>query len=277
VSGPDRAAADGSEPSPGALLALAEDLAIRAGRLAQELRTVAIAGGETKSSLTDLVTEADRAAEEAIIGGILAARPHDAVLGEETVARSGTSGVRWIIDPIDGTTNYVYGVPAYAVSIAVEAAGELVAGVVHDPVAHATFAATRGGGATCNGRPIRCSDREELATSLVGTGFSYLARRRADQARLLVQVLPRVRDIRRFGAASLDLCAVACGRLDAYYEHGLQPWDLAAGWLIASEAGAVVGDLRGGPPSGQHVVAAPPALFQPLVELLVGAGGLDIS
>lgn len=261
----------------GALLDLARDLAERAGRLAQELRSVAANEDQTKSSLTDLVTEADRAAEEAIIGGILAVRPDDAILGEETAARAGTSGVRWIIDPIDGTTNYVYGVPAYAVSIAVERDGELVAGVVHDPVARTTYAATHGGGATRDGRPIRCSTREVLATSLIGTGFSYLAPRRADQARVLLELLPRIRDIRRFGAASLDLCAVAEGRLDAYYEHGLELWDLAAGWLIAREAGATVGDLRGGPPSGEHLIAAPPALFEPLRELLVSAGALDVS
>jgi myo-inositol-1(or 4)-monophosphatase len=258
------------------LLDLALALATEAGQLVQELRAVAVTGGETKSSHTDLVTEADRAAEQAIIGGILAARPRDAILGEETTARPGTSGVRWVIDPIDGTTNYVYGIPAYAVSIAVERHGQVEVGVVHDPVERVTFAATLGGGATRNGEPIRCSDRDVLATALIGTGFSYLAHRRADQARLLLELLPRVRDIRRFGAASLDLCAVAMGRLDAYYEHGLQPWDLAAGTLIASEAGAVVGDLTGGRPSGEHVVAAPPQLFDPLVELLVRAGALEV-
>lgn len=262
---------------PQTLLSLAVDLAQQAGRLVEELRDGAVRAGETKSSLTDHVTEADRAAERAIIAGILATRPDDAILGEETSARDGTSGVRWVIDPIDGTTNFVYGIPAYAVSIAVERDGQVVAGVVHDPVAPCTYTATRGGGAARDGRPIRCSTRTELATALIGTGFSYLAARRAQQARLLAELLPRVRDIRRFGAASLDLCAVASGRLDAYYEHGLQPWDLAAGWLIAHEAGAVVGDLRGGDPSSEHLVAAAPALFEPLVGLLVGAGALDVT
>jgi myo-inositol-1(or 4)-monophosphatase len=255
-----------------ALLGLARELAERAGLLVQERRAEAVLTGTTKSSATDLVTEADRAAEQAIIAGILAVRPTDAILGEESVARSGTSGVRWIVDPIDGTTNYVYGLPAYAVSIAVERDGEIVVGVVHDPVGRITYTARRGHGASCDGRPLSCSDRSELATALVATGFSYASDQRAQQAAVLVEVLPRIRDIRRFGAASLDLCAVAAGRVDAYYEQGLQPWDLAAGWLIAREAGARVGDLRGGPPSGQYVVAAAPALFRPLVSLLVDAG-----
>ena len=281
-SGPTHAATDPSrteadENGDLALLALARDLAERAGVLVQERREVAVLTGSTKSSATDLVTEADRAAEQAIITGILEVRPQDAVLGEESAARSGTSGVRWIVDPIDGTTNYVYGVPAYAVSIAVERDGEVVVGVVHDPVARVTYSARRGHGATCDGRPIACSDRAELATALLGTGFSYSSARRARQAQLLLEVLPRVRDIRRFGAASLDLCAVATGRLDAYYEQGLQPWDLAAGALIAAEAGAVLGDLAGGPPSGTFTVAAAPALFGPLVQLLQEAGATDTA
>jgi myo-inositol-1(or 4)-monophosphatase len=280
VSGPPAAPDGAPAPDPAAqdaaLLALAEDLARRAGALVQRLRVGAVGGPTTKSSLTDYVTEADRAAERSIIDGIVAARPGDAVLGEESDARSGTSGVRWLVDPIDGTTNYVYGIPAYAVSIAAERDGQMVAGVVHDPVAGSTFAARRGAGATCNGAPIACSQRADLGTALVGTGFAYLAERRAQQAGVLLRVLPRVRDIRRMGSAALDLCSVACGRLDAYYERGLQPWDLAAGWLIAVEAGAVVGDLRGGDPSGEHTVAAPPALFGKLVELLIEAGADDI-
>lgn len=260
-----------------ALLELADRLAREAGALVLELRQEAVGSSQSKSSLTDLVTEADRRAERTIIDGILAARPDDAVLGEETAARTGTSGVRWIVDPIDGTTNYVYGIPAYAVSIAVERNGVVVAGVVHDPANATTYAAARGAGATRDGQPVRCSAAAELSTALIATGFSYLAPRRAEQARLLVEVLPRVRDIRRAGSAALDLCGVAGGHLDGYYEHGLQPWDLAAGWLIASEAGATVGDLRGGDPSGEHLVAAAPALFAPLVELLVRAGALDIG
>lgn len=258
--------------SPPALLRLAEGLAHRAGALVEAVRLEAVALGQTKSSLTDHVTEADRAAEAAITEGILAARPDDAVLGEEAGERPGASGVRWIIDPIDGTTNYLYDIGAYAVSIAAERDGVVVAAVVHDPRHDVTFSACAGGGATRNGQPIRCSAKADLPTALVGTGFAYQAQRRAAQADVLAGVLPQVRDIRRIGAASLDLCAVACGRLDAYYEHGLNLWDLAAGWLIALEGGAVVGDLRGGPPTGDVVVAAGPGLFDPLVALLVGAG-----
>lgn len=264
------------QPHDGALLDLAVTLATRAGRLVQEMRMEAVRDSDTKSSRTDLVTEADRAAERAIIEGITAARPDDAVLGEESTARSGSTGVRWIVDPIDGTTNYVYGIAAYAVSIAVELDGTIVAGVVHDPANALTYRARRGGGSWLNGDRIRCSQRSELATALLGTGFSYLSARRAAQAQLLSHVLPRVRDIRRAGSAALDLCSVASGRLDAYYEHGLQPWDLSAGWLIATEAGATVGDLCGGEPSSEHLVAAPPALFGPLVDLLVEGGGLDL-
>jgi myo-inositol-1(or 4)-monophosphatase len=259
------------------LLEIARGLAESAGRLVEETRREAVAASDTKSSATDHVTAADRAAERIITEGILAVRPTDAVLGEEDGVRRGTSGVRWVIDPIDGTTNYLYDLPAYAVSIAAEHDGRLVAGVVHDPRNAITFAASLGGGATRNGRPIRCSGRRDLATALVGTGFSYRPEQRERQARLLVEVLPRVRDIRRFGAAALDLCAVACGQLDAYYEHGLNHWDLAAGWLIAAEAGAVVGDLRGGPPSPELVVAAPPDLFDALVELLATTGAHDLA
>lgn len=264
-------------PAPSELLALAEDVAVRAGALVERTRLEAVASHDTKSSLTDLVTEADRAAERAIIEGVLAARPLDGILGEEGGERAGTSGVRWIVDPIDGTTNYVYDLPAYAVSIAAERAGVVVAGVVHDPRAGVTYAAHAGGGATRNGHPVRCSSLVDLATALVGTGFSYDAGRRRTQAELLLGVLPHVRDIRRMGSAALDLCAVATGTLDAYYEHGLNPWDLAAGWLIASEAGASVGDLEGGPPSPRCVVAAAPGLFPGLVDLLVAAGGLDLT
>jgi myo-inositol-1(or 4)-monophosphatase len=180
--------------------------------------------------------------------------------------------VRWLIDPIDGTTNYLYGLPGFAVSIAAEVDGAVSVGVVDSPLHHDVFAAARGRGATRNGAPIVASDKAELPTALIATGFSYEAGRRRRQAAVLAEVLPRVRDIRRLGAASVDLCAVACGRVDAYYERGLGPWDLAAGGLIAAEAGATIGDLDGGPPSGVFVLAAAPAIFEPLRELLVSAG-----
>lgn len=226
----------------------------------------------TKSTSTDMVTEMDRASERLIAERIIAARPADAIVGEEGADRTGTSGVRWLIDPIDGTTNYLYGHPGFAVSIAAELDGETVAGVVHVPLHHDVFSAVRGRGATRNGAPITVSSQRDIGDALVGTGFSYERERRARQAAVLLDVLPKVRDIRRMGAASVDLCSVACGRLDAYYERGLGPWDLAAGALIATEAGAVLGDLRGGAASGDFVLAAAPEIFEPLRALLDAAG-----
>lgn len=229
-----------------------------------------------KSSLTDMVTEMDQAAERQIVDGILSERPDDAVLGEEGTRRDGTSGVRWIIDPLDGTTNYLYGHPGFAVSIAAELGGEVVAGVVTDPLHGEVFTAVRGEGARRNGEPIAVSTETDLRRALLATGFGYDPRRRVNQARVLVDVLGRVRDIRRMGAASVDLCSVACGRLDGYWEAGLQRWDFAAGALIANEAGAVVGDLDGGPPSTTFTLAAPPALFDPLRTILAAAGAGDV-
>jgi myo-inositol-1(or 4)-monophosphatase len=255
-------------PDPAALLSLAHRLAEEAGQLLLDgLAAVEILG--TKSSLTDMVSTMDGASEEHIVGGILEARPDDGIVGEEGTDHAGTSGVRWIIDPLDGTTNFLYALPAYAVSIAVEVDGVVVAGVVADPSHRETFAATLHGGATCNGKPIACSDARVLAHALIGTGFSYEPDRRARQGDVVADLLPRVRDIRRFGAAALDLCWVGCGRLDAFYEKGLQPWDLAAGALIAREAGALTGDLHGGAASTAFTLAAAPAVFDDVRRLLV--------
>ena len=194
-----------------------------------------------------MVTEMDRASERLLVDGILGARPDDGVLGEEGTDQAGTSGVRWILDPLDGTTNYLYGHAGFAVSIGVQIDGVSVAGVVHDPLHGEVFTATLGGGAQRNGRPISVSEESQLGNALVATGFSYEPSRRLLQAQVLAQVIPHVRDIRRMGAAAVDLCSVACGRVDAYYERGLHPWDHAAGALIAREAGALVGHLHGGP------------------------------
>jgi len=253
------------------LLALAHQLAEEAGQLLLDGLTVAEILG-SKSSPTDMVTSMDRASERHVVDGIRAARPDDAIVGEEGTADEGTSGVRWIIDPLDGTTNYLYGLPVFAVSIAIEVDGEVVAGVVADPSHRETFAAMKGGGATCNGKPIRVRDVDTLAHALVGTGFSYDPARRARQGAVVAQLLPQARDVRRSGAAAVDLCWVACGRLDAFYEKGLQPWDLAAGGLIAAEAGATVGDLRGGAGSTAFVLAAAPPVFGALAALLRDAG-----
>ena len=190
---------------------------------------------------------------------------------EEGSRRESETGVRWVIDPLDGTTNFLYGYPAFSVSIAVEVHGEVAVGVVRDPLHDETFSAVRGEGAHCNGIPLRVAGPPTLATALVATGFAYQPETRARQAAVLTHVLPRVRDIRRAGSAALDLCAVAMGRVDCYYERGLGPWDLAAGAVVASEAGAWVGDLDGGPPSSDIVVAAPPHLAAALRELLKAA------
>ena len=227
---------------------------------------------DTKSSNTDMVTAMDRWCEARLIERISALRPDDGFVGEESEPRDGSSGVRWIIDPIDGTTNYLYDVPGFSVSVACEVDDEMVMGVVVDPVRSEVFSAVRGDGAHRNGTPIRCSTKDELATALIGTGFSYQAERRAAQAAVLTTVLPEVRDIRRMGGAALDLCAVACGRLDGYYEKGLAWWDVAAGGLIATEAGARLTDLTGPVGQGETAVCAGPDLHASLVNLLVAAG-----
>ncbi|HMK12688.1 MAG TPA: inositol monophosphatase family protein [Acidimicrobiales bacterium] len=257
------------------LQALATELARDASALLLDGLTRARSSVTTKSTSTDMVTEMDRAAEALIAAGIRAARPDDGIVGEEGTADAGTSGVRWIIDPIDGTTNYLYGLHGFGVSIAAEIDGEPAVGVVVDPVRGDLYSATKGGGAALNGSRIRVSALSDLSTALVGTGFSYDRDRRRRQAAVLVQVLPQVRDIRRFGAASLDLCLVASGRFDAYYEKGLNRWDYAAGALIAAEAGARLGDLDGGPPSSGFMLASAVGLFEPLRDLLAAAGARD--
>ena len=222
----------------------------------------------TKSSVTDIVTVMDQRAEMLIERRIRAERPDDGFLGEEGGDCAGTTGVRWVVDPIDGTVNYLYDIPAYAVSIAAEVRGTPVAGVVVNPRTGETWTATRGGGAFLAGRRLQIGPPPKLPMALLATGFGYAAERRARQVAVLQGVLPRVRDIRRAGAASLDLCAVACGRVDGYYEQGLAPWDLAAGGLVAQEAGATVAGLGGRPAGEAMVVAAAPGLFGPLSELL---------
>ncbi len=231
---------------------------------------------ETKSTHTDVVTEMDRRSEALVVERLLAARPDDGVQGEEGAERTGTSGVRWVIDPLDGTTNYLYRFPGFGVSVAaqveIDGAWRSVAGAVVDVVHDACYTASLGGGATCNGVEISVSGATELSRALVATGFSYEADRRRRQAGVLTQLLPAVRDIRRMGAAAVDLCMVACGRVDAFFEKGLAPWDHAAGVLVATEAGAIAGDLDGGPAGTGFVLAATPAVFEPLRDLLAAAG-----
>lgn len=253
------------------LLALGLEAATAAARL---LRTEELDVGSlrTKSSATDLVTELDDAAEALVVAHLLDARPDDGVLGEEGGERPGRSGVRWVIDPLDGTTNFVYGFPAYAVSVAAEVDGEVVAGVVVDVARDITYRAALGAGAFAEDRPLRVSPATPLPTALVGTGFSYDAGVRRRQAEVLAAVLPAVRDIRRAGAAALDLCLLAAGHLDGFWERGLAPWDRAAGGLIAAEAGAVVG--LHGPKDVPTLVAAAPGVHDDLLDLLDRAGAL---
>jgi fructose-1,6-bisphosphatase/inositol monophosphatase family enzyme len=221
-------------------------------------------GLDSKSSATDMVSDADREAEAAISGLIRRERPDDGLLGEEGAGAGGTSGRRWVVDPLDGTTNYLYRFPAWCVSVALEDSEGALVGVVHDPVAGETFRAERGAGAQLNGEHIEVNDHDRLDTALIATGFGYDAEVRAGQARLLQRILPQVRDIRRAGAAALDLCFVACGRLDGYYERGLKPWDWAAGALIVREAGGSVVPLEGG---RFGIAAAGPRLVAQLAQL----------
>jgi myo-inositol-1(or 4)-monophosphatase len=246
------------------LMAVASAAAAAAATIIQSELGRARSDVSTKSSPTDLVSEVDRAAERCVVAVLSECRPHDAILAEEGTSRAGTTGVRWVIDPLDGTTNFLFGIPAYAVSVAAEIDGHAVVGVVVDPSRDETWRASRGGGATVNGRVLQLpATPPSLPAALVATGFSYLPERRAHQAKVVSHVLPRVRDIRRFGAAALDLCWVAGGRVNAFYELGLQPWDLAAGVLIATESGAGAATMG----DGTTVVAAP-GLLEPLLRLL---------
>jgi len=258
-----------SAPDPRQLLDLAVDLVRRAGALVRDGRAEGLAQIGSKSTPTDLVTAMDRASERLVVDGLLAARPDDAVLGEEGGAQRGRSGVRWLLDPIDGTVNYVYGLRQYAVSLAAEVDGEVVAGVVLNPETGEEWTAVRGRGAWRDGRRLTGPRTSSVDQALVGTGFGYDARQRATQAVVVAALLPEVRDIRRLGSAALDLCFVAEGRLDAFYESGLNPWDSAAGGLVAEEAGVLVTGLRGEAPGPAMTLAAPPALHGPLHDRLV--------
>ena len=255
-----------------ALLELAVELARDAGAMLVDGQQRVRVEEATKTSATDMVTDMDRASEDLVVERLARARPDDGILAEEGAGREGTSGVRWVIDPLDGTINYLYGNPNFGVSIAAEIDGAGKVGVVFDPARDELFTAVAGRGAHLNGDAIAVSGGDELAQALVATGFSYRPERRADQARVLTAVLPAVRDIRRSGAATLDLCWVACGRVDAYFERGLQPWDLAAGAVVATEAGARVEGLDGPVPGSGSVLAATPALAGPLRLRLDGAG-----
>jgi myo-inositol-1(or 4)-monophosphatase len=268
-----------TDPDHRALLDLAVGTARQAAELVARGRAGAAEHVDVKSSPVDVVTAVDKASEELIVGRLLGARPADGVLGEEGAARAGTSGVRWIVDPIDGTVNFLYDLPAYAVSIAAEVAGEVVAGVVHNVATGEVFTAVRGGGAyrTSPGRrdPVRLTGSRpaSLEQTLVGTGFGYRVEQRRAQGAVVAALLPRVRDIRRYGSSALDLCAVAAGRIDAYYELDLNPWDHAAGALVAAEAGLVVTGLPGSPFAEPMAIAAAPSIAAPFIDLLAELHG----
>jgi myo-inositol-1(or 4)-monophosphatase len=262
----------GAELDPWQLLELARTAADEAARMLVERRPADLGVAETKSSPTDVVTEMDTAAEQLIRKVILAQRPDDAFLGEEGGADSGRSAVRWVVDPIDGTVNYLYDLPNWSVSVGVEVDGVTVAGVVVAPRLGEVYTAVREAGSWCNGAEVRVRPPTELSGALVATGFGYRAERRERQGAIVHELLPRVRDIRRFGSAALDLCAVAVGRIDGYYERGLHDWDCSAGALIATEAGAVVEGLHGEPASEAMVLAAPPGTFTVLHDALVELG-----
>jgi myo-inositol-1(or 4)-monophosphatase len=264
-----------TDADPHALLDLAVATAREAAELVARGRATAGEDVDVKSSPVDVVTAVDTASEELIVGRLLAARPGDGVLGEEGAAREGTSGVRWVIDPIDGTVNFLYDLPAYAVSIAAEVDGEVVAGVVLNVATGELFTATRGGGAhfSSPARPqpvlLTGSRPASLEQTLVATGFGYQVERRRAQGAVVAALLPRVRDIRRFGSSALDLCAAAMGRTDAYYELDLNPWDHAAGALVAAEAGLVLTGLPGRPFAEPMVIVAAPTIATAFVDLVV--------
>lgn len=252
------------------LAALAVELADGA---AEQVRNAA--GSEltiaSKTTATDLVTDADRRVERWLIDELRRRRPGDAVLGEEGGSRSAAaepSAVRWVLDPIDGTVNFVLGLPQFAVSVAAQVRGVVVAGAVSNPITGETFTARRGGGAFCGTRRLHGPRPIPLERAVVATGFAYDPRLRARQIAVVAPLLPRIADIRRLGAAALDLCFVAAGRVDAYFEAGLHPWDYAAGGLIAAEAGCRLTGLRGQPPSGRFLAVAGPDLATDFFALL---------
>lgn len=271
----DPAGPSATPPSGEALLGVAREVARAAVEVVREHAARGVGVAATKSSDVDVVTEADRASEALIRSMLRERRPDDAVLGEEGEDRSGTSGVRWVVDPIDGTVNFLYGIPQYAVSVAAEVDGDVVAGVVVNAATGVEYAAHVGADgratATRDGVPISVAGPTPLGRRLVATGFSYDSDLRALQAQALVRFLPRVRDLRRLGSCALDLCHVAEGLVDGYVEEGVHLWDHAAGGLVARAAGART-RLMTGVGGRDLLVAAPAHGFDELLEAVLDAG-----
>jgi myo-inositol-1(or 4)-monophosphatase len=251
-----------------ALMNVAARIARNAGDLVFVGRRNGAGNVQTKSSATDMVTQWDTASEHLILKQLGQLRPHDSIVGEEGTQIKGSSPFTWFVDPIDGTTNFLYNLSGYAVSIAACLGTDPVAAAVFLPATRELFVAAKGHGAWLGSTPLHVSQCESLESALVATGFSYSSTRRETQGQRVARLLPDVRDIRRCGAAAADLCFVACGRIDAYFEEGLQPWDLAAGQLIASEAGAVVSNFSGGPIVPSEVVVTTPRIHSSLLSSL---------
>jgi myo-inositol-1(or 4)-monophosphatase len=253
-----------------ALREIAESVAREAGRQLREAFAGPRVNVTAKSSPTDLVSEADHAAERLIRERLAAARPGDGVLGEEGGDDEGRTGVKWIVDPLDGTVNFLFGIPQWGVSIACEDAQGTLVGVIYDPMRDELWTAERDGPALLDGREIQGSDRTDLATAMVATGFGYDAEIRRLQAGVIAELLPQVRDIRRLGSAALDLAWTAAGRYDAFFERGLNAWDLAAGELLCRRAGLEVRHLAPTPPAGAGVLVAPDAIVDALESIVSG-------
>ena len=260
------------------LLSIARDVTLKAGALAKLRRSEGVEVAAAKSSPVDIVTEADRETERLIRSLLAQARPDDGFYGEESDASGSTSGLHWIVDPIDGTVNFLYGIPHYAVSIAVVEGDpdpltwKALAACVFNPASGEVFTAELGGGAFLGETAIHVAPAVELSQALIATGFAYDSQMRGRQGAVVAQLLPEVRDIRRMGTASLDLCGVATGRVNAYFERTLSPWDHAAGALIAREAGAAVKGFADAAPSREFILAAEPTLAVTLEKRLVELG-----
>ena len=260
------------------LLEIARTIALEAGSLAAKRKAEGVEVVDRKSSSVDIVTAADRETEALIRSRLTELRPDDGFFGEESSAEAGTSGLTWIVDPIDGTVNFLYGIPHYAVSIAVvegdpdPLSWRALAGCVVNPAIGEVYTASAGGGAYLGDRRLEAPASVDLSQALIATGFAYSAEERARQGAVIAALLPKVRDIRRMGTASLDLCAVATGRANAYFERTLSPWDHAAGALIAREAGAIVKGLGDAAPSRDFILAAAPGLAEVLEAELSALG-----